>query len=66
MLQCPSASVKQEIFRTEVSRMAPNEKTNEELLKEIEVLKKTIKVQQNTINNLLNKYILNKNTKHIQ
>ncbi len=46
--------------------MAPNEKTNEELLKEIEVLKKTIKVQQNTINNLLNKYILNKNTKHIQ
>lgn len=46
--------------------MAPNEKTNEELLKEIEVLKKTIKVQQNTINNLLNKYILNKSTKHIQ
>lgn len=34
------------------------EKTKEELLKEIIVLKKTIEVQKNTINTLVNQYVL--------
>lgn len=45
--------------------MTSNEQTTEELLKEIEFLKKTIEVQRNTINNLLNKYVLNNNSKHV-
>lgn len=40
--------------------MAPNEKTIEELQREIEILKKTIEVQRNTISNLLNRYVLKK------
>lgn len=34
------------------------EKTKEELLKEIIILKKTIEVQKNTINTLVNQYVL--------
>ena len=34
------------------------EKTKEELLKEIIILKKTIEVQKNTINTLVNQYEL--------
>ena len=34
------------------------EKTKEELLKEIIFLKKTIEVQKNTINTLVNQYVL--------
>ena len=33
-------------------------KTNEELLKEIEILRRTIETQKNTINALLNQYVL--------
>ena len=34
------------------------EKSKEELLKEIIILKKTIEVQKNTINTLVNQYVL--------
>lgn len=39
--------------------MEEHPKTYDELLQEISVLKKTVEVQQNTINNLLNSYVLN-------
>ena len=38
--------------------MYENEKSKEELLKEIMILKKTIEVQKNTINTLINQYVL--------
>lgn len=43
--------------------MTSNETNIEELLKEIELLKKTIEVQRNTINKLLNQYVLNQNSR---
>lgn len=46
--------------------MTSNKRTVEELLKENELLKKTIEVQRNTINNLLNKYVLNKKTQNVK
>ena len=46
--------------------MNENQKSIEELMREIELLKKTIEVQNRTISNLLNKYVLNKNTRRIK
>lgn len=39
--------------------MDEHPKTYDELLQEIDLLKKALDVQQNTINNLLNHYVLN-------
>lgn len=43
--------------------MSENEKTRDDLQKEIELLKKTIQVQNGTITALLNKYVLSKNNR---
>lgn len=46
--------------------MNENKKTVEELIRENELLKKTIEVQNRTISNLLNKYVLCKNIRRVK
>ena len=46
--------------------MNENKKTVEELIRENEILKKTIEVQNRTISNLLNKYVLNRNIRRVK